>query len=207
MRIDDIAKPDFLWFEDDDGNKLELGPNIVEFPPEYKSGDARLIVQSTRTTYEMHCKQRKDLWPVKFLNWIIKILPKTWRATDSQIFAGSSPVNIPFSIMKHLVEKRKFSIEESLIATSEMCGRCIRILDLEATGADLNADPGYMNKSYDSCRVCCSHCEVIDPEYSRSYTRWVCYRTMKLGGDVAKAYKERFPNSNAEYMKKNGISY
>lgn len=187
--VDKISPPCTFYYEDTDGN---------EVPFDYQNGmpDRIWHAQHSKGVLVQHSivfgDVREDKWPVKVLKWILYKLPESWRKSSSMSF--NTTINSGYPMIKYLVEQRGFRFNEACVAVSTMCGRCGDICDNEINGLPVSLDYKWPNQY-------CSYCNVIDPEYVMRRRIWCCYRTMKMGGDVAKAYKDISPNSAPDYFK------
>ncbi len=83
--------------------------------------------------------------------------------------------------------------------SQSVCDHCGAIAEIEINGEDPNS---LHHKAYlKTCRSYCKYCEIMDPKYYNDRRIWCCYRTLKMGGDIKKAYKEMSPNSADGYFK------
>jgi len=199
MKLDLLKPLDTLWFEDEDGNKLDWNIGMIpQTPAQYKEG---LAYQHSHDLIVEHsiCKPYVEpKWPVRWLIALIDIMPNKWKGSSNEIFRGATSIsNGSYEMIKYLVEQRKFSLVDAHIVLSQMCSRCYNICNYELQGQIYQAN----GNTY------CKHCKIIDPEYATKHHIWCCYRTFRLGGDVAKAFKNVSVYSNKEYMEKHGVSY
>lgn len=197
MKLDIIDKPKTYWYEDLDGNEIPWdinGPGNP-FPDNYEDGE----VYQHSVGLEVHhsiCKEFKNpAWPIRILKWVIKKMPNSWQGNPCQLYAGHSTIGSGFSVIRYLIENRDFTLDEAAIAYSNMCERCMNICSWEVEGHDLTLEESYLKSS----RTHCDYCEVIDSVYDQQKKLWCCYRTMKLGGDVSKAWKQNSVYSGDDY--------
>ena len=187
--IDKISPPDTFYYEDTDGNMV---------PYDYQKGmpDRKWHAQHSKHVIVQHSicfgTDSSDKWPVRLLKWLLKKMPSSWNKQWSMTF--NATINSAYPMVKYLVEQRQFRFNDACVAVSEMCGRCGDICEGDMNGVVIVPDYKWPN-------MYCKFCDVIDPEYVAWRKVWSCYRTMKMKGDIAKAYKENSPNSGKDYFK------
>lgn len=203
VKIDSISKPKTFWYEDLDGNEIPWDIYSDDpFPSNYKQKEVYQNCVGLEVRHSV-CKQHSDpAWPIRLMKWIIKKMPNSWKGNPSEIYAGSTTINCCYPIVKYLVENRGFSFNEAAVAASQMCERCMNLCLVEL--ANEQVSPGYFDRISSTH---CKYCKEMDPEYNNKHRVWCCYRTFKLGGDVAKAYKNVSVYSDEKYMKENRVSY
>lgn len=190
--IDRISKPCTFWYEDTDGNDVPFDwqkgmPNRKWHAQHSKS----VLVQ--HTICFGHNKNGKDLWPVKLAKWLIRKMPDSWKKPTVS-FSFNSTINCCFSVVEYLIQQRNFTFNDACVAVADACERCMNILIWEAEGKPV--DNNYLKTANTNCK----YCEEIDPEYVLKRRVWACYRTMRLEGDIAKAFKEMSPNSREGFF-------
>lgn len=199
MKLDNINEPRTFWYEDQDGNDVPFEWGDV---PKVEGGCYQHSV-NMEVSHSI-CTQFEDpAWPIRFLKWLIKKMPNSWKGSPSQLCRGTSTINGCYPIVKYLVEKRDFSFNDAAVVASQLCERCMNICLWELEGHDLTLEESYLSNT----TTFCDYCKDIDAAYEQQHKLWCCYRTYKFGGDVAKAYRDISVNSNKEYMKKHGITY
>lgn len=189
--IDKISPPDTFYYEDVEGNFLPF--DLQKGMPDH---DKPWHAQHSKHVLVQHSivfgTDKDDKWPVKALKWLLQKMPDSWKKSWSMSF--NSTINSAYPMVKYLVEQRKFRFNDACVAVSEMCGRCSEICEGDLDGVVVVPDYKWPN-------MYCKYCDVIDPEYVMRRRIWCCYRTMKMQGDIAKAYKENSPNSSKDYFK------
>lgn len=191
MKIDLIENPCTFWYEDVQGNKIPF--DFSKGFPDFKWHAQFSKGVSVQENICFGQRNGKDLWPVRFLKWLLWKCPSRWKKpTTSMSF--NSTINNCWDVIKYLKEQRGFSFNDSCVVASELCDHCGSIIEWELKGEDPNSPN---NQAYlKTCRSHCNYCKVIDPSYYLYRRVWACYRTLKLGGDITRAYKEISPNSD-----------
>jgi hypothetical protein len=188
--LDKIEPPCTFYYEDTDGN---------EVPFDWNNGmpDRKWHAQHSKGVLVQHSicfgerNKKKDLWPVRLTKWLLYRMPTTWKKSEISM-SFNTTINHDYQIIKYLVENRKFKFNDACVVVSELCGRCSDIIYSELNNAT------FIDSYCSLPNMCCNYCNTIDPIYSVRRRVWCCYRTIKLGGDVKKAYKENSPNGNGE---------
>jgi len=203
MRIDLIDKPCTFHYEDKDGNSIPFDLQ-QGFPG--KGWHAQF--SKSLLVHESICfnDDGKDLLPVKFAKWLINMgkqllrkMPDSWKKTGGSM-SFNSTINSAWPIVKYLKEKRGFTFHDACVVASELCDHCGSIIEWELADQDPNSPA---NQAYlKTCRSHCKNCKTIDPEYFIRRRMWACYRTLKLEGDIGKAYKEISANAAEGYWDK-----
>lgn len=184
MRLDSLPKPDTLWYEDKNGDKLDV--DISHGHPDFpKDTEWYQHHEWACVRYSVCTRSSKPKWPVRILSWLIKRMPDKWQGNSSQIGSGETTINCMYPVIKYLVEQRDWSFNLACVASSRLCSRCMNICLWECEGHDLSSEQHYL----DTTKTVCQYCKYIDPEHLNKYRVWCCYRTLKLGGDIAQAYK------------------
>lgn len=191
--IDKITPPCTFYYEDIDGNFV---------PFDYQKGmpdhDKPWHAQHSKGVLVQHSicfgkrNKKLDAWPVRLLKWLLRKAPQSWKKSDISM-SFHSTINSAYPIIKYLVEQRQFRFNDACVVASEMCGRCSDICE-----GDINGTTVIPN--YNLPNVYCKFCDIIDPQYVFYRRVWACYRTMRMEGDVAKAYKEISPNSREGFF-------
>ena len=189
--IDKLKPPCLFYYEDTEGNNIPY--DLVNDPPNHPR---KWYAQHSLDVSARHeiCFgfYKKDLWPIKFMKWLMRKMPESWKRADKFGYS-SHTIHGGFPMVKYLVEQRGFSFTEACVTCGNMCGRCQDICE-----ADINGTT-YV-KDYTLPNTHCQSCDILDPDYINYRRVWACYRTMKLGGDVAKAYKTGSPESSKYYF-------
>ena len=196
MRMDNIPKPKFLWFEDVNGDILDVDTShgMPDFPDEQK---VYMHTKILEVRHYINTSGVPDKWPVKFLRWLIKKCPNSWVGYSGEMGWGGTTIRCMFPAIKYLVENNGWSFDEAAIASSDLCERCMNICLWECEGRDLELEEHYLSNA----RTHCSYCKYIDPAYDERYRVWCCYRTFKMEGDVSKAWHDLHINSAPGYWK------
>lgn len=184
MKLDAISKAKTFWYEDQHGNDVpfDLNQGMPDNNDKLKLTQHTRILEVRETIYG---SSKEAAWPVRMLKWLIKIMPNSWKGHGPQLWGFSTTVGCNYPIVKYLVEKRNFGFNEAAVTASILCERCMNICLWECEGRDLALEESYLKSS----KTYCKYCDEIDEDYARQHKMWACYRTMKLGGDVGKAYK------------------
>lgn len=187
MKLDEIPVPDTFWYEDEKGNRVD--DKIFHGGGQEKSKwiqNSEYVVVRSSTFYV----GTKPKLPVRILKWLLAKVPDSWKG-DSWELTQSASINGSFPIIKYLIEERDFNFNEACVAASRMCDRCINLCCWECEDDDIDA----AKQDYlDTINTTCDYCKIIDiTHYNRVRTLY-CYKTLKYGGNVAKAYKEVFPD-------------
>jgi hypothetical protein len=200
MRIDLLEPPDCLYYEDKNLKRIDW--DITQGLPDdpkakyqiYKGLEVRESIVRVGG-----CQRAK--WPVRFLEWLAERMPQRWKAIKSgEIYVGGSTVNCMYPVIKYLVEKRGWGLNDAAVLCGEICGRCMNLLlqetDPNFTFASMPSD--YFKKARGTW---CKHCKIIDPDYDKRHRVWCVCRTWKMGGDVELAYKNTSCYSHPDYWK------
>lgn len=201
MRINNLPKPETIWFEDKDGNKLDWS---LSSSPDMPEGWEYQISYNTVVTESICGHSQDPKWPVKFLMWLIKVMPKKWQKITSQRMQFSSTINCVYPIVKYLVEKKKWSFNDACIASANLCERCLNICLWEIEGQDLRFHKFYLDKTHTTCKSCC----YIDPDYLEQRKVKACYRALKYNKDIKQAWEEGFcshPSCGVTSLKKDTL--
>lgn len=183
MRLDKLKKPNTLWFEDSDGEVIDDIDISHGMPPETEWHYMRS--KNVYVADDIFTHKCTPLWPVRIINWILGIMPNSWKYKGDNIFSGKSLVRGGEVIVTHLVLKNNFLLEDAIIIYSDMCHRCRDICNWEIAGINLDTKKHHLSRFTSYCK----QCKHIDARYSSMYKVRVCYASMKAGGDVAGSYK------------------
>lgn len=194
MQIDLLEPPECLYYEDDRLQKLENTDDPCEIP-----ADSRYQISKMLVVQESICRvgpYKKAKWPVRLMKWIVEKLPNSWKAEQSgQICCGTTTINCMYPVIKYLVEKKDWCLNDAAVACANMCERCMNLL-LRETDPNYTLSPmpaNYFDKGSGikgGRGTWCKNCKTLDPEYDKKHRVWCVYRTKQLGGDVARAFKE-----------------
>lgn len=195
--LDKLSPPETLWYEDAEGNEIDWDKRSY-MPPDNWSG-GRMYQHSMNVVVEHSiCEDyQRGHWVVRFLYWLISKMPTKWQRMSSQRYRGQTGIGAGFDIINYLVRQRNFRFEEACVIYADLCEHCINKCEYDLVGRVYSSN----SNTY------CKHCPTIDPKYAAKHHLWCCYRTFKLGGDVAKAYKNVSVYSDEKYMKENRVSY
>lgn len=175
MSIDNIPRYKTLWFEDKDGNEIEVDtsqgmPSFKEYGDVYMRSDCLCIRHGIN-----RCNNIRDAkWPVRLLKWISDRLPDSWHARKSHIMGGETTINCGYTVIKHLVEQRKWSFHDACVAYANMCERCGNLAEWIINGEDLRRHQSYLDSSHTHCM----YCKYMDPEYHFKALLRRCYMTL-----------------------------
>ena len=185
MKLDNIDKPCTFYYEDEQGNNI---------PFEFTDGfpHAKWYAQHLKCVEVHHTlcfgssgRAEKDMWPIRAIKWILKSMPVKWKKPQPAM-SFSATINCSYPIVKYLVEQRKWSFNEACVLSADLCERCLNLI-LDDLGSQQNMGSSYYTNIHSTH---CDYCEVIDAEYYLRHRVWCCYRTLKLGGSITKAFKE-----------------
>lgn len=188
MIIDTLNAPDSLWYEDRNGNKVDV--DISQGFP----SDQRLKYQISKLLVVEEsicniCEHQKSKWPVRFFEWILNKMPQRWREEKSGvIYRGHTTINSMFSIIQYLVFKRGWNLNDAAVLCADLCSRCSNILLNE-----LNPNEGRASSDKDFRGTWCKYCKTIDPDYDKRHRIWWVYRCWwKLNRriNIKKSYEE-----------------
>jgi len=118
-------------------------------------------------------------WPVRFLNRLIEMLPPSWHGQPTHSFTETFQINFSLPLINKLVKYSGMTFNEASIASSIVCKRC-----KAAILSNKN------DKSWKKIKDChCEYCQHIDEKYHQKYRAISCYKAMKFGGDISRAFK------------------
>lgn len=197
MKLDKLTKPETLWYENEQGEKIDWDIRNMVHPECYYDGGVYQYSQNVVVTQSICRQYQEPHWIVRTLYWLIRKMPDKWQKISSQVYESQTTINSSYKIIKYLVEQRNFSFSDACIISSRLCERCCNVCECELAGQQYNS---WSNTH-------CDYCKVIDPDYDMKHKLWCCYRTFKLDGDVAKAYKNVSVYSDETYMKKHRVDY
>lgn len=204
MKLDIIDKPKTFWYEDQFGNDVPFDTNAGM--PDLDPGDNIRLTQhisSLEVRDTVWASHNPAAWPVRALKWMMRVMPDKWKARGPQVMGFSSTINGGYAIIKHLIENRDFTLNDAAVVAARMCERCYNICSWECEGHDLALEQRYL----DTCNTWCKYCIDIDSDHHQRKKLWCCYRTLRLGGDVSKAYEDMSVYSDKDYMDKNNVVY
>jgi len=189
MQIDKLNPPECLYYEDTNLKKVGVD-NINEIPT-----DPRIEYQISKflVVQESICRvgsQQKAKWPVKLLEWALNKMPQRWKAIKSgQIAGGITTINGMYPVIKYLVEKRNWNLNDAGIICAGICGRCSNKL-LQEVDPSFTLLPMRVDYFEGAKGTWCKYCKIIDPDYDKKHRVWCVCRTWNMGGDVERAYRE-----------------
>ena len=183
MRIDNIPQIDNIWYEDEDGNVLDV---------DWKNGQPEFLSEKKYyqhcknivSTYSIYTNYKQAKWPIRAIKWVVDKLPNSWKEQPCNVATFNSSINCIYPIVKYFVENKGWSFSDACILGADLCERCLNIALWEIEGHDLSKEQSYLNM----VRTQCNYCKYIDPDYENRLRVRCCYRTLKLGGDVGKAF-------------------
>ena len=187
MKLDNLPRQELLWYQDQDGNKFNQN-EWNGLPKDSSKTWYQHCMNTTveHTIYQGHVRKK---WPVRFLKWMIRKMPASWHGHSPLAYTGRTTIGCIYPIVKYLVENKGWHFSEACAVSSQLCEKCLNTCLDECQGTTSN----YSSKTY------CDYCQYIDPGHLEKYRVWCCYRTLKLGGDVAKAWNEMSVNSSPGY--------
>jgi len=186
MRLDNLPEPETLWYEDQNGEKMDFDLSLG--CPESKEGQTLYQHSESACVRQTICGDYKEAkWPIRFLKWLSRKMPNSWQGRAGTLAAGETTINCLYPVVKYLVEERDWHFSDACVSASRLCERCMNICLWECEGHDyINKEQHYLS----SAKTYCRHCNDIDQDYAERYRVWCCYRTLKLGGGVSKAWNE-----------------
>lgn len=188
MRIDELKRPDNIYFVNSKWDKVDYDINddfTYENMVRQNSSIKYQIVKYLEVR-ESVCRvtNEKDKWPVRFLKWLVERLPNSWKAGSAEVYCGGSTIGTMFPVIKYLVEKRGWSLDDSAILVSELCSRCSNVLDDEVLKTPATYNYNHFPDTW------CKHCHTIDPKYNNKYILWKLLKVYRDGGSVSEVYRE-----------------
>lgn len=196
MQVDNLPKPDVLWFEDEDGNKIDV--DVSHGMPDFPDGQKWYMhTKYPIVRHKINTCGVPDKWPVKCLKWVINKCPSNWKGNPTNVYASNTSISFSYPLVKYLVENRNWSFDEAVIMASNLCERCFNIACWSCEGYDyVNSQQRYLTNT----RTYCRYCKYFDPDYDTRHRLWCCYRTFNHKGNVEKAWKQVTVDFHPDYF-------
>jgi hypothetical protein len=185
-RLDNLPKPCTFYYEDTEGNNIPYDRTSCAHPTvKWAAQHSKSVEVHESICFGSSVRSNKDAWPVRAIKWVLYHAPASWKKPVSCITFNSS-INCGWPIIKYLVEKRKWSLNEAGVAASELCERCLnRVLD------DIGGVQQPMGQQYyDAAHTSCKSCQYIDLEHYNKVKMKAAYQALKHGENIAKCFKE-----------------
>lgn len=183
MQIDNLPKPCTFYYEDVEGNNIPF--EFADGFPDKKwhAQHSKFVQVNENICFGSNGSNKKDLWPVKVIKWILDKMPASWKKPQISM-SFESTINCCYPIIKYLVENIHWSFNEAAVAASDLCERCLNIALWQIEG-DTTAHAQYLSNS----RTRCDSCKYIDPDYYSKQRVKACYKAMSKKENIKKAFK------------------